>query len=72
MLGGLLAPAFRTPSGYPVFSVHTNTGKGKGNVVGALAEIASCQLEYMYLAKATGKPEYFTLVCPLLHRWACL
>ena len=30
--------------------------------VGILAEIASLQLEYTYLAKATGKKEYFDRV----------
>jgi hypothetical protein len=38
------------------------SGQGKGNILGSLAEVASCQLEYAYLAKATGKREYFVLV----------
>lgn len=37
-------------------------GATVGLEFGILAEIASCQLEYTYLAKETGKREYFDLV----------
>jgi hypothetical protein len=41
-------------------SIHR--GQGDGNEIGGLAEVASCQVEYAYLAKASGKKEYFKLV----------
>lgn len=34
--------------------------------IGMLAEIASCQMEYSYLAKATGRSEYQEKVCYML------
>lgn len=37
-------------------------GATVGPEIGILAEIASCQLEYTYLAKETGKREYFDVV----------
>lgn len=60
-LGRLLAPAFSTNSGFPAFGVSTFSGAQTGGTLGVLAEIASCQLEYTYLAKETGKKQYFDL-----------
>jgi hypothetical protein len=63
-----LLPVFGTVSGLPAFSVNLvgenkiGSGWNPGNVM--LAEIASCQLEYKYLAHLTGKKDYFTKVCP--------
>ncbi|KAF7794404.1 hypothetical protein EIP86_005538 [Pleurotus ostreatoroseus] len=58
-LGRLLSPAFGTESGLPYFGVNTVTGLTNGGAVGILAEAASCQLEYAYLAKATGQKEFY-------------
>lgn len=47
------------------------SGERRGPHIGILAEIASCQLEYTYLAKETGKKRYFDLVripCQCLHQ----
>jgi hypothetical protein len=46
-------------------SIHR--GEGKGNEIGGLAEVASCQVEYAYLAKASGKKEYFKLVSEIIN-----
>lgn len=54
-----LAPVFNTPTGLPVFGVNTVSGKVSGSNIGMLAEIASCQLEYAYLAHLTGKIEHY-------------
>lgn len=59
-LGAALLPAFDTQSGFPTYSVKLSTGKNSLNSAGWLAEIASCMMEYKYLAKVTGKTEYFT------------
>lgn len=40
----------------------TRRGVRRGPALGILAEIASCQLEYTYLAKVTSKRQYFDLV----------
>jgi hypothetical protein len=37
------------------------SGRATGSTGGSLAEIASCQLEYAYLAKASGKRVFFEL-----------
>ena len=42
--------------------VDLGRGATQGPDIGILAEIASLQLEYTYLAKATGKKEYFDRV----------
>ncbi|EIN09625.1 seven-hairpin glycosidase [Punctularia strigosozonata HHB-11173 SS5] len=60
-LGRKLAPAFGTASGFPVYAVNPTTGDARGSIIGSLAEIGSCQIEYMYLAKATGKKEFYDL-----------
>ncbi|KAJ3516941.1 hypothetical protein NLJ89_g815 [Agrocybe chaxingu] len=54
-----LDPAFNTPTGIPFFSVDVENQQGQGAEVGILAEISSLQLEYTYLAKLTGKFEYY-------------
>ncbi|GLB38849.1 putative glycosyl hydrolase 47 family protein [Lyophyllum shimeji] len=63
-LGTLLLPVFdATPSGFPAYSVNTETGKTAPGWLGPevilFAEAASCQLEYKYLAKLTGRQEYY-------------
>ncbi|KAH0835805.1 glycoside hydrolase [Lanmaoa asiatica] len=60
-LGSILAPAFNTKSGFPSFAVDTYMrapGKNFTHISGVLAEIASCQMEYAYLGKITGKKEH--------------
>ncbi|KLO14156.1 seven-hairpin glycosidase [Schizopora paradoxa] len=64
LLGQKLSPAFGTESGMPAFALDTDTGKVDlgpryGNAV--LAEIASCQMEYKYLAHLTGNRAFFRL-----------
>jgi len=65
-LGQLLIPAFKgTQSGLPAYSVSVETGQiladgGKNSVL--FAEATSCQLEFKYLAKITGKKEYYERV----------
>ncbi|KAH9479527.1 Mannosyl-oligosaccharide alpha-1,2-mannosidase IA [Psilocybe cubensis] len=54
-----LDPIFETPTGMPYFSVNPKTGEHWGPDIGILAEIASLQLEYAYLAKLTGKVEHY-------------
>ncbi|KAG8844911.1 hypothetical protein FRB96_002800 [Tulasnella sp. 330] len=62
-LGTALLPAFNTSSGFPSYSVNPAAelaGKGwRGGGIFGLAESASCQMEYKYLAKLTGRQEYF-------------
>ncbi|KAF9006011.1 glycoside hydrolase family 47 protein [Cyathus striatus] len=58
-LASKLDPIFNTPIGMPLFSVNPTTGETRGPEIGILAEIASLQMEYSYLAKLTGKKEYF-------------
>ncbi|KAJ6620664.1 glycoside hydrolase family 47 protein [Mycena sp. CBHHK59/15] len=55
-----LDPIFaKYQSGFPVFGVNTYFGDVVGPEIGILAEMASLQVEYLYLAKATGKKLYF-------------
>ncbi|KAI0272317.1 mannosidase [Gloeopeniophorella convolvens] len=62
LLGSMLAPAFNNESGLPNNDINTLTGTPPRPRYGvSLAEIASCQLEYTYLAKITGKKEYYDL-----------
>ncbi|KAH9839937.1 glycoside hydrolase [Rhodofomes roseus] len=58
-LGRMLSPAFDTPSGFPAFGVDTVTGETVGGASGVLAEIATCQVEYAYLALLTGNKMYW-------------
>ncbi|KDR80608.1 hypothetical protein GALMADRAFT_240949 [Galerina marginata CBS 339.88] len=53
-----LDPVFDTPTGMPYYSVDPKTGRSQGPDIGILAEIASLQVEYTYLAKLTGKVEH--------------
>lgn len=60
-LGRALIPIFNNTLGIPPFSVNTKTGKGHTGWLGGVAilsEMASCQMEYRYLAHLTGRPEY--------------
>ncbi|KAJ7645912.1 glycoside hydrolase family 47 protein, partial [Mycena polygramma] len=55
-----LDPVFDKYKGvFPVYGVNTQSGDVIGSESGGLAEIASLQVEYLYLAKATGKKRYF-------------
>ncbi|KAF8217039.1 glycoside hydrolase family 47 protein [Mycena galopus ATCC 62051] len=59
-LADKLDPAFDKYRGiYPVFSINTDSGNVSAPETGSLAEMASMQVEYLYLAKATGKKRYF-------------
>lgn len=62
-LGEALFPAFNTTSGFPTYSVNTKTGRTGGGWSGPkngwLAEVASCQMEFKYLAKVTGKKKFY-------------
>ena len=62
-LGAALLPAFNTSSGFPMYSVHTRTGATAGGWAGFrtgwLAEVASCTMEYKFLAKLTGNKIYY-------------
>ncbi|EAU90323.2 mannosidase [Coprinopsis cinerea okayama7 len=57
-LADALDPIFSTPSGLPAFAVNPLSNWTDGNSTGVLAEIASWQLEYTYLAHASGKKKY--------------
>ncbi|KAF8582178.1 glycoside hydrolase family 47 protein [Ramaria rubella] len=60
-----MLPVFDTPSGLPTFGINTKSGEQNGGINKPrvlLAEIASCQLEYRYLAHLTGKAEYYRVV----------
>ncbi|PFH46692.1 glycoside hydrolase family 47 protein [Amanita thiersii Skay4041] len=65
-LGQKLLPAFNgTESGLPAFSVHPQTGETRNGFMGSsvlFAEATSCQLEFKYLAKMTGRKEYYEKV----------
>ncbi|KAJ7117470.1 glycoside hydrolase [Mycena epipterygia] len=55
-----LDPIFDKYNGvFPVYAVNTHSGEAVGPEIGILAEMASLQVEYLYLAKATGKKRYF-------------
>jgi len=64
-LGTVLLAAFNTPSGLPVFAIDS----GSGNMIpmewnggfSLLAEIASCQMEFKYLAYLTDNPIYYEM-----------
>ncbi|KZT41641.1 seven-hairpin glycosidase [Sistotremastrum suecicum HHB10207 ss-3] len=64
-LGEALLPVFSSPSGLPYFGINPKTGQprhgaARGRIL--FAEIASCQIEYKYLAHLTGKTKYFHAV----------
>ncbi|KAK2462665.1 hypothetical protein APHAL10511_005398 [Amanita phalloides] len=62
-LGQKLLLAFNaTASGMPAYSVHPTTGSPNWGWMGPnvlFAEVASCQLEFKYLARMTGRLEYY-------------
>ncbi|KAL5522912.1 hypothetical protein ACEPAF_1179 [Sanghuangporus sanghuang] len=63
-LGQKLLPAYNTDSGMPAFMINPDTGEidlGPRDQNVVLAEIASCQMEYKYLAYLTGNRKYYTL-----------
>ncbi|KAF8509918.1 glycoside hydrolase [Gautieria morchelliformis] len=57
-----LLPAFNTSSGLPVYGVNTMTKEQSSGTAMLFAEIASCQMEYKYLAHLTGREEFYTKV----------
>ncbi|KAH8116460.1 seven-hairpin glycosidase [Phellopilus nigrolimitatus] len=71
-LGALLLPAFGTPSGLPAYAVNPATGDVSGGwsgpATGWLAEVASCMMEYKYLAKLTGRKEYYDAANTVMRR----
>lgn len=50
---------FNEDTGLPYFGLNPSSNKIYGSNIGSLAEIASLQLEYYYLAKITGKKSHF-------------
>ena len=72
-LGWALLSAFETPTGFPLFAVDPTSGEAKagfrGNLAnGWLAEIASCMMEYKYLAKVTGRTQYYRVAENIMQR----
>ncbi|KDR73258.1 hypothetical protein GALMADRAFT_72667 [Galerina marginata CBS 339.88] len=65
-LGQILMPAFHgTESGLPAYSVNVENGQIKSDQnkdTVLFSEASSCQLEFKYLAKLTGKKEYYERV----------
>ncbi|KAJ3527859.1 hypothetical protein NM688_g8069 [Phlebia brevispora] len=64
-LGKALLPAFNTTSGMPMFAVNTATGETRSGWAGGAvlwSEALSCQMEYKYLARLTGRPQYYEKV----------
>lgn len=65
-LADRLAPSFNTPTGLP--RTHVNLGSGAAGGASwtggasVLAEVGTLQVEWRYLARATGKPEYAAYV----------
>ncbi|TFK74962.1 glycoside hydrolase family 47 protein [Pluteus cervinus] len=58
-LAMILDGVFDSASGLPFYGVNPASGKPEGSELGILAEMATLQLEYTYLAKLTGKKDYF-------------
>ncbi|KAF8623208.1 hypothetical protein AX15_006446 [Amanita polypyramis BW_CC] len=54
-----LEPVFKSRSGMPYFGINPANKTIYGPEIGILAELASLQLEYYYLAKITGKESHF-------------
>ncbi|KAG6833227.1 hypothetical protein H0H87_009848 [Tephrocybe sp. NHM501043] len=61
-----LDPVFNTTSGMALFGVNPTNRNTSGTEIGVLAEIASLQIEYTYLAKLTEKKEHFQRAGALL------
>ncbi|KAI0754811.1 seven-hairpin glycosidase [Daedaleopsis nitida] len=58
-LATLLEPVFNTAKGFPVFAINPTTNDTIGGSTGVFAEVASCQLEWTYLAHATSSKKHF-------------
>lgn len=56
-LGSRLAKAYDTPSGLPHSSINLKDGRANQDV-GCLADVGTEQVEFRYLARATGKRHY--------------
>ncbi|KAI0690315.1 glycoside hydrolase [Cytidiella melzeri] len=56
-----LAPVFNTTSGLPAFGVDPDFGASSITIrhLAVAAEVGSCQLEYAYLSRLTGKKEHY-------------
>ncbi|KAJ6483716.1 glycoside hydrolase family 47 protein [Mycena vitilis] len=66
-----LDPVFNKYKGvFPAFGVNTHSGEVVGPDIGGLAEMASLQVEYLYLAKATGKKRYFDRAAAVMNALA--
>ncbi|KAG6864617.1 hypothetical protein C0991_008265 [Blastosporella zonata] len=72
-LGTLLLPVFDVyPSGFPAYSVNVQNGLTKPGWMGSsilFSEATSCQLEFKYLAKLTGRKEYYVAVDHIMDRF---
>ncbi|KAI0369832.1 seven-hairpin glycosidase [Pilatotrama ljubarskyi] len=69
-LATLLEPVFNTAKGLPKFGVNPNTSAVTPGIGGVLAEIASCQLEWTYVAHATGNKTHYDRVATLINTLA--
>ncbi|KAF8066473.1 glycoside hydrolase [Lyophyllum atratum] len=71
-LGTLLLPVFAaTSSGLPAYSVNTDSGSTAGGWMGNIvlfSEATSCQPEFKYLAKLTGRKDYYAAVDNIMNR----
>ena len=56
-LGSRLVKAYDTPSGLPHSSINLHDGRANNNI-GCLADVGTEQLEFRFLARATGKRNY--------------
>ncbi|KAJ7625647.1 glycoside hydrolase family 47 protein [Roridomyces roridus] len=55
-----LDPVFNNYGGvFPVSGVNTQTGYTSGGEIASIAEMGTLQMEYLYLAKATGNKRWF-------------
>ncbi|KAH0578671.1 hypothetical protein H2248_003802 [Termitomyces sp. 'cryptogamus'] len=66
-LGTFLLPIFETPSGFPINSGNVRNMDWMGKDI-LFSEAASCQLEFKYLAKLTGRKEYYRTVDRIMER----
>ncbi|KAF8582066.1 glycoside hydrolase family 47 protein [Ramaria rubella] len=57
-----LLPAFNTTSGLPIYGINTESGDVTRSYTMYFAEIATCQMEFKYLAHLTGRKDFFTKV----------
>ncbi|KAI0083755.1 mannosidase [Irpex rosettiformis] len=61
-----LSGVFDTPHGMPAYSVNPLTGQPSNRTHTILAEMATFQLEYLYLARMTGKKEHHDRVTKVM------